>query len=108
VRATPEELERSVDTGPIVSVQDGLNSNDRTHIDVMEQCGRLDIAFIAWAPLDGGRLAGSAALEECVATRDARTWVLDIAPHIIVVPGAASAAEAVENVGVQALSARRA
>lgn len=42
---------------PIVSVQNRLNPYFRESIDVAQECARRDIAFLAYSPVGGGRLA---------------------------------------------------
>lgn len=100
---TADELERARATAPIVAVQNRFSLVETGSHDVLERCQRAGLAFIAWAPLAKGFLAGpSGALAE-VARRHAATpgqvalaWVLRN-PNALAIPGTGSVSHLEEN-----------
>ena len=57
---TQEHIERARKIVPIVSVQNRYSFADREWDYVVDYCERNGIAFIPWAPLGAGRIAGEA------------------------------------------------
>src|SRR6202000_3235890 len=58
-QVTVEEIEAAREVVAIASVQNRYNLADQSDADVLEYCQREGIAFIPWAPIDAGKLAGS-------------------------------------------------
>ena len=57
-QVTVEEIEAAREVVEIASVQNRYNLADQSDADVLEYCEREGIAFIPWAPIDAGDLAG--------------------------------------------------
>lgn len=99
------ELARALRVAPIASVQNRFSLADRSSLDVAEACRQQGIAFIAWAPLGKGGLAGDdptlarAAAQLGVSSAQlALAWVLHASPGSVPIPGTASVAHLEEDV----------
>jgi aryl-alcohol dehydrogenase-like predicted oxidoreductase/predicted kinase len=94
------QLDEALDLAPIAAVQVALNPFDDRALrgGVVERCADLGIALIAHSPLGGPRRAGGlgrhAALSQVADARGvspaevALSWLLDVSPSIIAIPGA--------------------
>jgi len=98
-------LERALSVAQIVSVQNRFSLADRSSADVLAECERRGIAFIAWAPLAKGYLARRAGrLGRAAAARNATpgglalAWVLRRSPAAVPIPGTSSLEHLEENV----------
>ncbi len=104
-----EQLARARSTAEIVSVQNRLSLAERGSADVLERCDRDGLAFIAWAPLAKGFLAGAPELAEIARAHGATSaqvalaWLLRGSPRLAVIPGTASTPHLEENVGADRL-----
>jgi pyridoxine 4-dehydrogenase len=105
-----EQLARARATAEIVSVQNRFSLAERRSEDVLAACEREGLAFIAWAPLAKGFLAGAASTLARVARAHGATsaqvalaWLLHRSPRLVVIPGTASVPHLEENVGAGAL-----
>lgn len=107
---TLEQVESARALVPIASVQNRFNFNERGDDPLLEYCGRHGIAFIPWGPLAGQPLEPGAPLvadEGPVAAlakerglrpvQAAILWLLERAPHVLVIPGTRSVAHLEEN-----------
>jgi pyridoxine 4-dehydrogenase len=101
-----EQLARARSTAEIVSVQNRFSLAERGSEDVLAACEREGLAFVAWAPLAKGFLAGATSTLARVARAHGATgaqvalaWLLHRSPRLAVIPGTASAAHLEENVG---------
>jgi aryl-alcohol dehydrogenase-like predicted oxidoreductase len=99
-----DELEQCRRITDIVSVQNRYNLAFRGHEDVLDACEAAGIAFIPWAPMASGRLAGeggaldSAAKAHGVAPAQlALAWVLQRSPVMLAIPGTSTVAHLEEN-----------
>jgi diketogulonate reductase-like aldo/keto reductase len=54
---SPMQYRRAKAAGTIASVQNRFNRNDESHREMVGICEQEGIPFIAWGPLDGGKLA---------------------------------------------------
>ena len=104
------ELERALRVAPIAAVQNRFSLADRSSLDVAEICRREGIAFVAWAPLGKGGLAGEdptlarAAAEIGVTSAQlALAWVLHVTAVAVPIPGTASVGHLEENVAARDL-----
>lgn len=104
------ELERALAVAPIVCVQNRFSLADRSSLEIVEACERNGIAFVAWAPLGKGALAGSgrtltriAADLGATSAQIALAWVLHVSPAIIPIPGTSSIAHLEENLAAAGL-----
>jgi aryl-alcohol dehydrogenase-like predicted oxidoreductase len=96
-----EQCRRIVD---VVSVQNRYNLGFRGHEDVLDYCESAGIAFIPWAPMASGRLAGPGGALENAAKRHgvapaqlALAWVLRRSPVMLPIPGTSTVAHLEEN-----------
>jgi aryl-alcohol dehydrogenase-like predicted oxidoreductase len=103
-QVTVEEIEAAREVVEIASVQNRYNLADQSDADVLEYCEREKIAFIPWAPIDAGELAGSdspvtdAAKHHGVsAGAVALAWLLHRSPVIVPIPGTSKVAHLEEN-----------
>lgn len=85
---SPAQYRRATAVGAIASIQNRFNRNDESHREMVEVCEQEGIPFIAWGPLDGGKLAKS------VTAEGALEWILSQSPVLIPIPGAATVEEA--------------
>jgi aryl-alcohol dehydrogenase-like predicted oxidoreductase len=100
------ELEKALGMTEIVSVQNEYSATDRTSQDVLDACTRRGIAFIPYAPIAQGKIAGAGggALERIARAHDASAsqialaWLLAISPVMLPIPGTSSIAHLEENV----------
>jgi aryl-alcohol dehydrogenase-like predicted oxidoreductase len=99
------QLERALRAAPIAAVQNRFSLADRSSSDVAEICRREGIAFVPWAPLGKGGLAGedptlaaAAAQIGVTSAQLALAWVLHWSPVAVPIPGTASIAHLEENV----------
>ena len=104
------ELERALAVAPVASVQNRLSLADRSSLALAALCERNGIAFVAWAPLGKGALAGEDRTLAGIApdlgatsAQVALAWLLHVSPTTIPIPGTASVAHLEENVGARAL-----
>jgi aryl-alcohol dehydrogenase-like predicted oxidoreductase len=102
------ELERALAVEPVVSVQNRFSLADRSSQDVLELCERRGLAFIAWAPLAKGSLAGRDALLEAIAaahgaapSQVALAWILARSSTTVPIPGTSSIDHLEENAGAR-------
>ena len=99
------DLDRALAVAPVVSVQNRLSLVDQASRPLVTRCAELGIAFIAWAPLAKGSLAGRQAVLARVAQRHGATtaqialaWLLHLSPATMPIPGTSSVAHLEENV----------
>ena len=85
---SPTQYRRGKAVATIASVQNRFNQNDESHREMVGLCEQEEIPFIAWGPLDGGKLARSSTAE------DALEWILSQSPLLVPIPGAATVEEA--------------
>jgi len=102
---TPEEIERSRRTAPIVSVQNRYNISDRAHEQTLIHCERHGLAFIPWFPVAAGKLARAGGPLDEAARRHGATvaqlsiaWLLHRSPMMLPIPGTSSVSHLEENI----------
>jgi pyridoxine 4-dehydrogenase len=105
---TQEHIERARKIVPIVSVQNRYSFADREWDYVVDYCQRNSIAFIPWAPLGSGKVAGEALDEVANAhhaspTQVALAWLLWRSPMMLPIPGTSSLQHLEENVAAASL-----
>ena len=105
---TQEHIERARKIVPIVSVQNRYSFADREWDYVVEYCAREGIAFIPWAPLAAGRVAGMvleniAKKRQKTPTQVALAWLLKRSPVMLPIPGTSSIPHLEENVAAASL-----
>jgi aryl-alcohol dehydrogenase-like predicted oxidoreductase len=105
-----EQLERAEQIVDFVSVQNLYNLGNRGSEAVLEACERRGIAFLPWAPMEGGNLAGRrgplvrvAEAHGATPNQIALAWLLHRSPLILQIPGTSSVAHLEENVAAAAI-----
>ncbi|MEN3265679.1 aldo/keto reductase [Pseudonocardia sp.] len=104
-------LLRAVEQTEIVCVQNLFNLAERDSLDVLTECATRDIAFVPFCPLglpgDQRRglltdplLAKHADRLGTTPAQLALTWLLDLAPNVLLIPGTRSTTHLTENLGV--------
>lgn len=91
---TREELDRALAVGPIASVQNRLNAEERESEALVDYTASKGIAFIPYGPLGAHPMQRGARLKPAAALR----WLLARSPNVIVIPGTTSIAHLEENV----------
>lgn len=105
---TQEHIERARKIVPIVSVQNRYSFADREWDYVVDYCERERIAFLPWAPLGSGKIAGEV-LQEVAEAHNAQpmqvalAWLLWRSPILLPIPGTSSLQHVEENVAAAAL-----
>lgn len=106
-----EQLERARRALPIASVQNRYGVADRRSEALVEACERLDVTFIAYAPLLSARNGGAHEAVARVARRHGATaaqvalaWVLARSGGMVAIPGTGSMAHLEENMGAGRLA----
>lgn len=94
----PTQLARARAVANVVSVQNRYNVADRAHEQVLGECERDGLAFVAWAPLAKGFLARESAPA-------ALAWLLHHSPVLVPIPGTASLEHLEENMRALGLDA---
>jgi len=103
------ELRRAREIVPIVSVQNRYSLVDRLSDDVLNECARLELAFIPWFPLGAGDLSSGKAIAEVAARRGvtshqvAIAWLLQRADNVLPIPGTSSVKHLEENMAAAEL-----
>jgi pyridoxine 4-dehydrogenase len=104
------QLQRAQRIVEIVSVQNGYSVVNRRSEDVLRYCEAAGIAFIPYAPLDGGDLAAMDALAGIAAAHGATiwqvalAWLLQHSPALLPIPGTSSVAHLEENAAATELT----
>ncbi|MEO0435852.1 MAG: aldo/keto reductase [Pseudomonadota bacterium] len=89
-----DQLDRALNTAPIVSVQNRFNSSETADADLVEYTASLGIAFLPYGPLGAHPMRQGAALPALEALK----WLLEKSPNVIVIPGTTSLKHLQENV----------
>lgn len=95
----------------VATVQNRYNLADRESDDVLDYCTENGIAFIPYAPIDGGKLMDDGSVVDAVATRlgasraqVALAWLLQRSPMVLPIPGTASIQHLEDNLGAAELT----
>ncbi|MFJ3405421.1 aldo/keto reductase [Promicromonospora sp. NPDC090134] len=80
-KVTTTQIGAALKTAPIAAVQNRLNQSDGDH-DIVRYCTQEDLAFVPYAPLGAGSLVAD--------TRAAITYLLDLSPVVLPIPGTSS------------------
>ena len=102
---TVDEIERARRFFVVTTVQNRYNLADRDWDGVVDHCGRENIGFIPWDPLQTGKLAGSGGPLAKIAKRRhakpaqiALAWLLRRSPVMLPIPGTSRVVHLEENV----------
>ena len=110
-----EQLVRAVEQTEIVCVQNLFNLVDQGSADVLAECAKRGIAFVAFCPLGlpgpaRSHLLGSPVLAllgarlQATPAQIALAWLLGLAPNILLIPGTRSRAHLAENLAAADVS----
>lgn len=105
-----DDIEEAQKHFTVATVQNRYNLADRESDGVLDYCTEHDIAFIPYAPIDGGKLMDDGSAVDAVATRlgasraqVALAWLLQRSPKVLPIPGTASIAHLEDNLGAAEL-----
>jgi aryl-alcohol dehydrogenase-like predicted oxidoreductase len=95
----------------IACVQNAYHPRDHSSQAVLDECGRLGIAFVPYSPLGSGERGKASPLGTpevlevaarlgCSPAQVALAWALDVAPNTVLIPGTASRVHLRENLAV--------
>ena len=101
-------LLRAVTQTQVVCVQNLFNLADQRSMDVLDECTARNIAFVPFCPLGlpgeqrrrlltGPALAVLGARLDATPAQVALTWLLDLAPNVLLIPGTRTRAHLAEN-----------
>ncbi|WP_159943278.1 MULTISPECIES: aldo/keto reductase [unclassified Nocardiopsis] len=107
---TVDQLSAARAITPVASVQNQYAPSFRRSEDVLEQCEKDGIAFLPWAPVGRGELAGPdspltamAAEHEVTPVQLALAWLLHRSPVMLPIPGTSRVAHLEENTAAAAV-----
>jgi aryl-alcohol dehydrogenase-like predicted oxidoreductase len=95
---------------PVVSVQNRYSRADRSSESLVDRCEIESIAFLPWAPIEGGQIGRDTPVVRVAAAHGATphqvalAWLLARSPALLPIPGTGSVAHLEEN--IEALSLR--
>jgi aryl-alcohol dehydrogenase-like predicted oxidoreductase len=103
-------LERALEITPIVCVQNSFSLANRESLDVLTLTAECGIAFVPYCPLgwprsDRDRILAHPTVRRIAESHDATTaqvalaWLLDLGPHVLLIPGTRSVSHLEENNG---------
>jgi aryl-alcohol dehydrogenase-like predicted oxidoreductase len=105
------QLEAARQVVEVASVQNPYHLGFRMFEPVLQACEATSTAFLAWAPLGGGRLAGRASALWTEARRRGVTpaalalgWLLNRSPALAPIPGTGSLSHLQENMAAASMS----
>jgi pyridoxine 4-dehydrogenase len=107
---TEAQLDGAQRLTPVVSVQNRYNPVDRRSDAILDWCEGESIAFLPWAPIEGGDIPRDALVARIAKAHDATAhqvalaWLLARSPVMLPIPGTGSVAHLEEN--MQAASLR--
>lgn len=107
---TEAQLDQAMRLTPIASVQNRYSPIDRSSEALLDRCERESIAFLPWAPIEGGGIhrdstvARIADAHEATSHQVALAWLLARSPAMLPIPGTGSVAHLEEN--MQAVTLR--
>jgi pyridoxine 4-dehydrogenase len=106
---TEAQLDRASQLTPIASVQNRYNPVDRSSEAMLDRCEIESVAFLPWAPIDGGSIDRDSAIAQVAKAHDATphqvalAWLVARSPVMLPIPGTGSVAHLEENMGAASL-----
>jgi pyridoxine 4-dehydrogenase len=105
---TVDEMEQASRVVEVASVQNRYSLTDRSSDDVLARCERAGIAFIPYAPVEGGALDRLGAqqvadVHHATVAQVALAWLLQRSPVMLPIPGTSKVAHLEENMAASAL-----
>jgi pyridoxine 4-dehydrogenase len=110
---TEAQLDRAQRLTPIVSVQNRYSPVDRSSEAMLDRCESESIAFLPWAPIEGGGIDRDAAVAQIAKAHDATSrqvalsWLLARSSVMLPIPGTGSVAHLEENMQAATLRLTR-
>jgi pyridoxine 4-dehydrogenase len=107
---TEAQLDEAMRLTPIVSVQNRYSPVDRSSEEMLNRCESETIAFLPWAPIEGGSIHREKAVARVAKAHDATphqvalAWLLARSPVMLPIPGTGSVAHLEENMQAATLS----
>jgi pyridoxine 4-dehydrogenase len=95
---------------PVVSVQNRYSPVDRSSEEMLNRCESETIAFLPWAPIEGGDIHREKAVARIAKAHDATphqvalAWLLARSPVMLPIPGTGSVAHLEENMQAATLT----
>lgn len=105
-----DQLGQALSVTPVVSVQNRYGFGARGSEALVDRCEQEGFAFLPWAPLDQGGVAGNSALEGIANAHGATprqvalAWLLARSPVILPIPGTGSVRHLEENLAARSLT----
>ena len=111
---TVAHLRHALQSVEIACVQNAYHPRDRSSQAVLDECGRLGIAFVPYSPLGSGSRGNASPLDTpevvdvaarlgCSPAQVALAWALNVAPNVVLIPGTASRVHLRENLDAAAV-----
>jgi pyridoxine 4-dehydrogenase len=106
---TEAQLDQAMRLTPIVSVQNRYSPVDRGSESMVDRCEVESMAFLPWAPIEGGSIDRDAVVARVAKAHDATphqvalAWLLARSPVMLPIPGTGSVAHLEENMGAASL-----
>jgi pyridoxine 4-dehydrogenase len=106
---TDAHLDQAMRLTPIASVQNRYSPVDRSSESMLERCEVESMAFLPWAPMEGGGIDRDAVVTRLAKAHDATAhqvalaWLLARSPVMLPIPGTGSVAHLEENMGAASL-----
>jgi pyridoxine 4-dehydrogenase len=107
---TESQLDEAMQLTPIVSVQNRYSPVDRSSEEMLNRCESETIAFLPWAPIEGGSIHREKAVARVAKTHGATphqvalAWLLARSPVMLPIPGTGSVAHLEENMQAATLT----
>jgi pyridoxine 4-dehydrogenase len=101
-----EQLDRALAITSIVSVQNRYGRGDRSSEAIIDRCETEGLAFLPWAPFDGGPMS-DAVVERIAGAHGVSprqvvlAWLLARSPVMLPIPGTGSVAHLEQNVAAR-------
>jgi pyridoxine 4-dehydrogenase len=106
---TEAQLDQAMRLTPIVSVQNRYSPVDRGSESMVDRCEVESMAFLPWAPIEGGAIESDPVVARVAKAHDATphrvalAWLLARSPVMLPIPGTGSVAHLEENMGAASL-----
>jgi aryl-alcohol dehydrogenase-like predicted oxidoreductase len=106
---TEAQLDQALRLTPIVSVQNRYSPVDRSSESMVDRCEVESMAFLPWAPIEGGGIDRDVVVARIAKAHDATphqvalAWLLARSPVMLPIPGTGSVAHLEENMAAASL-----
>jgi pyridoxine 4-dehydrogenase len=106
---TERQLDQALRLTPIVSVQNRYSTVDRSSESMLDRCETESMAFLPWAPIEGGDIDRETVVAHIAKVHDATphqvalAWLLARSAVMLPIPGTGSVAHLEENMAAASL-----